>query len=68
MLYSQSVAGKDRTSPSADPEVRAQIEQSKARKVGMRTDNHEMADPWLLRVFIQMIRKGFPGHWKFSFG
>ncbi|STV32686.1 tRNA delta(2)-isopentenylpyrophosphate transferase [Klebsiella pneumoniae] len=27
--------------------------------------NYRKSIPWLLRVFIQMIRKGFPGHWKF---
>ena len=33
---------------------------------GMRyISNYRRSIPWLLRVFIQMIRKGFPGHWKF---
>ena len=85
MLYFKALLEGLSPLPSADPEVRARIEQQAAEqgweslhrqlqevdpvaaaRGGMRyISNYRRSIPWLLRVFIQMIRKGFPGHWKF---
>lgn len=66
MLYFKALLEGLSPLPSADPEVRARIEQQSAEQGGMRyISNYRRSIPWLLRVFIQMIRKGFPGHWKF---
>ncbi|STV29333.1 tRNA delta(2)-isopentenylpyrophosphate transferase [Klebsiella pneumoniae subsp. ozaenae] len=62
MLYFKALLEGLSPLPSADPEVRARIEQQAAEQGGMRyISNYRRSIPWLLRVFIQMIRKGFPG-------
>lgn len=66
MLYFKALLEGLSPLPSADPQVRAKIEQQAAEQGGTRcTGSYRRSILLPPRVFIQMIRKDFPGHWKF---
>ncbi len=66
MLYFKALLEGLSPLPSADPQVRAKIEQQAAEQGGTHcTGSYRRSIPLPPRVFIQMIRKDFPGHWKF---
>lgn len=66
MLYFKALLEGLSPLPSADPEVRARIEQQAAEQ-GWESLHRQLQeiDPVAAARFIQMIHKGFPGHWKF---
>lgn len=66
MLYFKALLEGLSPLPSADPEVRARIEQQAAEQ-GWESLHRQLqeVDPVAAARIHQMIHKGFPGHWKF---
>ena len=66
MLYFKALLEGLSPLPSADPEIRAKIEQQAAEQGGTHCiSNWQRLTRLRRRESIQTIRKGFPGHWKF---
>ena len=66
MLYFKALLEGLSPLPSADPEVRARIEQQAAEQGWSHCIvNFRRSIRLRQQGFIQMIHKGFPGHWKF---
>ncbi len=66
MLYFKALLEGLSPLPSADPEVRSRIEQQ-AAELGWEALHQQLQeiDPVAAARIHQMIRKDFPGHWKF---
>jgi tRNA dimethylallyltransferase len=66
MLYFKALLEGLSPLPSADRKSGPELSSRRQSRVGTRyTDSFRTSIRWLRRVFIQMIRKDFPGHWKF---
>jgi len=66
MLYFKALLEGLSPLPSADPAVEQRLSNRRQSRDGVRCMNNWLKSIRLPQhVFIQMIRKGFPGHWKF---